>query len=82
MASVTKKNLLPYIFDTENPVRVGLLPTDATDASNIQYFDLPPHNVAHVGNAWEEDGKVIMYATGYRYFSYDLGNEGAQLGGV
>lgn len=67
-----KEHKLPFVFKKELGTRVGLLPTSAKSAAEMQWFDLPPHAMIHVGNAWQADGKVHVYACCYKEFSLDL----------
>ena len=63
---------MPFTYKKEMGTRVGLLPTSATSAEEMTWFQLPGHAVMHVGNAWQADGKVHVYACCYKEFSLDL----------
>lgn len=56
---MVKEGNLPFKFKAEQGSRVGLLRRGAADDSGMIWFDLPPHMVFHVANAFEDsDGTV------------------------
>jgi carotenoid cleavage dioxygenase len=59
---MVQHNTLPVIFKPELPSRIGLLPLTARSGDEIVWYELPSFYVFHIANAWEEDGKVKMYA--------------------
>ena len=78
---LVKERKVPFVYRKDLPCRFGLLPTSASSGEDIRWFDLPPHAVVHVGNAWEADGKVVMYACSYKDFSLDLDEPSKREGG-
>lgn len=53
---------LPYTWDDDYPARIGLLPRDATDGSQVRWFEIDPCYVFHTLNAYEipETGEVVV----------------------
>ena len=65
-----KEKRMPLKFDKSLPWSIGLLLTTAKSAEEMTWFELPPHVIMHVSNAWEEGEKVVLYAVSYT--GYDL----------
>lgn len=64
---MVKARSLPFRFDKNRPSRIGLLRRDAMSTKGMHWFDLPPVQIFHVANAWQEpDGKVKLYACTFK----------------
>ncbi len=59
------------MYKPELPARVGLLPHSATSDSEARWFELPSFMCFHTANAWEEGGKLRLFACCMREF--DMG---------
>ncbi|KAM0943307.1 putative oxidoreductase [Dioscorea sansibarensis] len=58
---------LPVHFDAKKTPRLGLLPLDAIDDSEMRWFDVPGFNMMHSVNAWDEDdgaGGLVVVLVG------------------
>lgn len=53
--------MIPYRWDEAYQPRIGLLPKDGP-AEAIRWFDVPPLWIFHPMNAYEQEGKVLLYA--------------------
>ncbi|MFC6882390.1 MULTISPECIES: carotenoid oxygenase family protein [Actinomadura] len=53
---------MPYQWDDAYGARLGLMRHDGAD---VQWFDIEPCYVFHVGNAHEESGRVVLDAVRY-----------------
>ncbi|KAJ0965631.1 hypothetical protein J5N97_026769 [Dioscorea zingiberensis] len=57
-------NSPPVQYDTGKTPRLGLLPRDAINDSDMQWFDVPGFNMMHSVNAWDEDGGSVVVLVG------------------
>ncbi|KAG1673746.1 hypothetical protein FOA52_002315 [Chlamydomonas sp. UWO 241] len=72
------KNQLPFVFESDKPSRIGLLPRNAQSSTGkgavappIQWFELPSFYAFHMANAWEEaDGTVRIVACHLPHFDF------------
>lgn len=69
---MVKEGKIPFAFDEKKAARFGLLPVTAEDASEIMWFDLPPHVLIHTANAWDDGDLVHMYGCFYEKLELDL----------
>lgn len=60
-AAAAAGQMIAYSWDEGYQPRIGLLPIDGSSA-DTQWFDIPSLWIFHSVNAYEEDGKVILYA--------------------
>lgn len=70
-----KKGTLPFEFDKNAPLRLGVLDRNATsaDESSVQWFTMEPGMCFHVANAWEVEGEnaIEVYLCTFKDFSLD-----------
>ncbi len=59
------KGRLPFVFDKEEPLRVGLLPRMDADATNLRWFEFPAQVTFHTAAAFEEGDTVKVYACAF-----------------
>ncbi|MBE1466463.1 carotenoid oxygenase family protein [Kibdelosporangium phytohabitans] len=52
---------LPYDWSDSYGARIGVLPT----GGDVQWFDVDPCYVFHVGNAYEDQGRIVLDAVRY-----------------
>ncbi|WP_242893458.1 carotenoid oxygenase family protein [Actinomadura litoris] len=55
---------IPYGWDEAYGARLGVMRHDVPDAA-VQWFDIDPCFVFHVGNAHERDGRIVLDAVRY-----------------
>ncbi|MET0234869.1 MAG: carotenoid oxygenase family protein [Kibdelosporangium sp.] len=53
---------LPFRWDDEYGARLGVMPRSGGD---VQWFDIDPCYVFHVGNAHEDEGRIVLDAVRY-----------------
>ncbi|MFD5826140.1 carotenoid oxygenase family protein [Lentzea sp. NPDC060358] len=53
---------LPYRWDDDYGARLGVMPRGGGD---VRWFEIEPCYVFHVGNAYEQDGKIVLDAVRY-----------------
>ncbi|TPM16336.1 carotenoid oxygenase family protein [Mesorhizobium sp. B2-3-5] len=54
----------PYTFDTAYPARIGVMPRDRSKGST-RWISAPSYLMLHLGNAWEQDGKIVIEGPRY-----------------
>jgi carotenoid cleavage dioxygenase len=59
-----KSDHMPFLYDLSRPARIGVIPRDASDASELRWFDIPATMIFHTANAWEEGDCIKFYACG------------------
>ena len=81
MKSLLAGYRFPYRWNPEHKARVGLVPRKG-DASEVIWCDVDPCYVFHVGNSFEQDGKVVIDLCAYEtIFDGDMpGPYGKALG--
>ncbi|MBX7495989.1 carotenoid oxygenase family protein [Qipengyuania sp. 6B39] len=81
MKSLLAGYRFPYRWNPEHKARVGLVPRKG-DASEVIWCDVHPCYVFHVGNSFEQDGKVVIDLCAYEtIFDGDMpGPYGKALG--
>jgi carotenoid cleavage dioxygenase len=52
--------VLPYSWDPGYPARIGLLPRDGTDGTDVRWFEIDPCYVFHTLNAFEDGEQVVV----------------------
>jgi carotenoid cleavage dioxygenase-like enzyme len=50
---IMKNGTLPFFFDKQAGSRIGLLPRQAIDESDIKWFSFPSQMIFHTANAWQ-----------------------------
>ncbi|TDC97518.1 dioxygenase [Actinomadura sp. 7K507] len=55
---------MPYMWDDAYGARLGVMRHDRPGAP-VQWFEIDPCFVFHVGNAYEEDGRIVLDAVRY-----------------
>ncbi|WP_242911150.1 carotenoid oxygenase family protein [Actinomadura terrae] len=55
---------IPYGWDDAYGARLGVMRHDVPDAP-VQWFDIDPCFIFHVGNAHEQDGRIVLDAVRY-----------------
>ncbi|WP_037275650.1 carotenoid oxygenase family protein [Kibdelosporangium aridum] len=54
-------NGMPYVWSDSYGARIGVMPT----GGDVQWFDVDPCYVFHVGNAYEDQGRIVLDAVRY-----------------
>lgn len=70
---MVKENTLPFVFDGSLPARFGLVPVDATDCSEMLWFQFDTgFYVFHTACAYDEGSKVVVWACTMNDFDLSL----------
>ncbi|MFJ6084753.1 carotenoid oxygenase family protein [Streptomyces sp. NPDC092369] len=62
MAAAERGDLVPYIWNDEHPMRVGLLPRKG---GAVRWFEVDPVYYSHTLNAYDEGSSVVVDMTTY-----------------
>ncbi|NEW25451.1 carotenoid oxygenase family protein [Nocardia cyriacigeorgica] len=68
---------MPYRWDDEYGARLGVMPRGA---GPVQWFDIEPCYIFHIGNAYERDGAIVI--DGARYRPEDFAAVWTTIGGI
>lgn len=62
---------IPQAWDDGRGARLGLLPREATDPSQIRWFEIDPCWIFHTLNAYDEGDSVVIDAVRYEHLMRD-----------